>query len=229
MTNRTLLPPSATQLEKNLSQAMICDLPIHLRSLWDPKTCPFELLPYLAWQYSVDRWDENWPEQTKRKVIAEAFEIHKLKGTKEAIRRAVEPFGYLINIIEWWQNNKTPGTFAIEIGISDKGITDESYQELSRLIDDIKPVSRHLSGLSLQLVTSGNTAMGASSYDGNTLSIYPYITQTIHTTTKRHLGATIHCINTLNVYPYITATISTLSKRHSSVAIHFIDTMRIKP
>lgn len=229
MTNRTLLPPSATQLEKNLSQAMICDPPIHLRSLWDPKTCPFELLPYLAWQYSVDRWDKNWPEQTKRKVIAEAFEIHKLKGTKEAIRRAVEPFGYLINIIEWWQSNKTPGTFAIEIGISDKGITDESYQELSRIIDDVKPISRHLSGLSLQLVTSGSTPIGTSCYDGNTLNIYPYITETIHTTTKRHLGATIHCINTLNVYPYITDTISISYKPHLSVAIHFIDTMRIKP
>jgi phage tail P2-like protein len=201
MTNRTLLPPSATQLEKNLSQAMICDLPIHLRSLWDPKICPFELLPYLAWQYSVDRWDENWPERTKRKVIAEAFEIHKLKGTKEAIRRAVEPFGYLINVIEWWQNNKTPGTFVIEIGISDKGITDESYQELSRIIDDVKPLSRHLSGLSLQLVTSGSTTIGASCYDGNTLNIYPYITQAITTSSKCQFGATIHLIDTMRIKP----------------------------
>jgi phage tail P2-like protein len=201
MTNRTLLPPSATQLEKNLSQAMICDLPIHLRSLWDPKICPFELLPYLAWQYSVDRWDENWPERTKRKVIAEAFEIHKLKGTKEAIRRAVEPFGYLINVIEWWQNNKTPGTFAIEIGISDKGITDESYQELSRIIDDVKPVSRHLSGLSLQLVTSGSTTAGASCYDGNTLNIYPYITKTITTSSKGLIGAIINLIDTMSIQP----------------------------
>lgn len=201
MTNRTLLPPSATQLEKNLSQAMICDLPIHLRSLWDPKTCPFELLPYLAWQYSVDRWNENWSESTKRKVITEAFEIHKLKGTKEAIRRAVEPFGYLINVIEWWHNNKTPGTFTIEIGISDKGITDESYQELSRIIDDVKPVSRHLSGLSLQLVTSGSTKIGASCYDGNTLNIYPYITQTITTSSKCQFGATIHLIDTMRIKP----------------------------
>ncbi|KFA59046.1 Phage tail fiber [Gilliamella apicola] len=200
MTNRTLLPPSATQFEKNLSQAMICDLPIHLRSLWDPKTCPFELLPYLAWQYSVDRWDEKWPEQTKRKVIAEAFEIHKLKGTKEAIRRAVEPFGYLINVIEWWQNNKTPGTFAIEIGIS-KGITDESYQELSRIIDDVKPVSRHLSGLSLQLVTIGGTTVGASCYDGNTLNIYPYITKTITTSSKGLIGAIINLIDTMSIQP----------------------------
>ena len=171
MANKTLLPPTATKLEKNLSQAMACEPPMPLRSLWDPQTCPYELLPYLAWQYSVDRWDEKWSEQIKRKVIAEAFEIHKLKGTKDAIRRAVEPFGYLIKIIEWWQNNQTPGSFALEIGVLDTGITEESYNELSRIIDDVKPVSRQLSNLAIQLVSKGSLTIGASSYDGNTLDI----------------------------------------------------------
>ncbi|OCG12782.1 phage tail protein I [Gilliamella sp. wkB292] len=201
MANKTLLPPSATRLEKNLSQAMLCEPPIPLRSLWDPMTCPFELLPYLAWQYSVDRWDENWSEKTKRKVIAEAFEIHKLKGTKEAIRRAVEPFGYLISITEWWQNDQKPGTFALQIGVLDKGITADSYKELNRIIDDVKPVSRQLSSLSIQLVSKGEITVGASCYDGNILYIYPYVTETITTTSERQLGAIIHLIDTMSIKP----------------------------
>ena len=201
MANKTLLPPTATKLEKNLSQAMACEPPMPLRSLWDPQTCPYELLPYLAWQYSVDRWDEKWSEQIKRKVIAEAFEIHKLKGTKEAIRRAVEPFGYLIKIIEWWQNNQTPGSFALEIGVLDTGITEESYNELSRIIDDVKPVSRQLSNLAIQLVSKGSLTIGASSYDGNTLDIYPYIAETVTTQSEGHLGATIHLIDTMSITP----------------------------
>ena len=201
MANKTLLPPTATKLEKNLSKAIVCEPPIPLRSLWDPQTCPYELLPYLAWQYSVDRWDENWSEEIKRKVIAEAFEIHKLKGTKEAIRRAVEPFGFLIKIIEWWQNNQTPGSFGLEIGVLDKGITEESYNELSRIIDDVKPVSRQLTRLAIQLVSKGSLTMGASSYDGNTLDIYPYIAETIPTQSESHLGATIHLIDTMSITP----------------------------
>ena len=201
MANKTLLPPSATKLEKNLSQAMLCEPPIPLRSLWDPMACPFELLPYLAWQYSVDRWDETWPEKTKRKVIAEAFEIHKLKGTKEAIRRAVEPFGYLISITEWWQNNQKPGTFALQIGVLDKGITADSYKELNRIIDDVKPVSRQLSSLSIQLVSKGEITVGASCYDGNILYIYPYVTETITTTSERQVGAIIHLIDTMSIKP----------------------------
>jgi phage tail protein, P2 protein I family len=201
MVNKTLLPPTATKLEKNLSQAMTCEPPIPLRSLWDPQTCPNELLPYLAWQYSVDRWDEKWSEQIKRKVIAEAFEIHKLKGTKEAIRRAIEPFGYLIKTTEWWQNNQTPGTFALEIGVLDTGITEESYNELSRIIDDVKPVSRQLSNLAIQLVSKGSLPIGASSYDGNTLEIYPYIAETVTTQSESHFGATIHLIDTMSITP----------------------------
>lgn len=227
MTNKTLLPPSSTKLEKKLSQAITCDLPIQLRSLWDPQTCPYDLLPYLAWQYSVDYWDENWSEQTKRQVITEAFEIHQHKGTKEAIRRAVSSFGYLIDLVEWWQNDKTPGTFSLEIGVLDKGITDESYNELVRIIEDVKPLSRHLSGLSLYLVTTGNTTIGACNYDGDILDIYPYVNETITTETPRQFGVAIHLINTLSIYPYLVKTISISSNRHLGVTIHSIDTMRI--
>ncbi|MBI0030591.1 MULTISPECIES: phage tail protein I [Gilliamella] len=201
MANKTLLPPTATKLEKNLSQAIACEPPIPLRSLWDPQTCPYELLPYLAWQYSVDRWDEEWSEQIKRKVIAEAFEIHKLKGTKEAIRRAVEPFGFLIKISEWWQNNQTPGSFTLEIGVSDTGITEEYYNELSRIIDDVKPVSRQLSNLAIQLVSKGSLTIGVSGYDGNTLAIYPYIAEKVITQSESHFGATIHLIDTMSIIP----------------------------
>ncbi len=201
MANKTLLPPTATKLEKNLSQAIACELPIPLRSLWDPQTCAYELLPYLAWQYSVDRWDEEWSEQIKRKVIAEAFEIHKLKGTKEAIRRAVEPFGFLIKISEWWQNNQTPGSFSLEIGVSDTGITEEYYNELSRIIDDVKPISRQLSNLAIQLVSKGSLTIGVSSYDGNTLAIYPYIAEKVTTQSESHFGATIHLIDTMSITP----------------------------
>ena len=201
MANKTLLPPTATKLEKNLSQAIACEPPIPLRSLWDPQTCPYELLPYLAWQYSVDRWDEEWSEQIKRKVIAEAFEIHKLKGTKEAIRRAVEPFGFLIKISEWWQNNQTPGSFTLEIGVSDTGITEEYYNELSRIIDDVKPISRQLSNLAIQLVSKGSLTIGVSSYDGNTLAIYPYIAEKVTTQSESHFGATIHLIDTMSITP----------------------------
>ena len=124
----SLLPPSTTRTERNLAatgeQAM--QLPIPFRSLWSPWTCPAHLLPYLAASWSVDRWDDKWPEATKRQVIANSYFVHSRKGTIGAIRRVVEPLGYLIRVLEWWQETPqaTPGTFKLDIGVLETGITE---------------------------------------------------------------------------------------------------------
>lgn len=56
----------------------------------------------------MDRWDEGWAESVKRQVVSDAFYIHQHKGTISAIRRVVEPFGFLIRVIEWWKNGEAP-------------------------------------------------------------------------------------------------------------------------
>lgn len=147
----SLLPPGSSPLERRLAQTCsgISDLQVSLRDLWNPATCPIRFLPYLAWAFSVDRWDESWTENVKRRVVQDAFYIHQHKGTISAVRRVVEPFGFLIRIIEWWQTGETPGTFRLDIGVQDHGITEDTYLELERLISDAKPCSRHMTGMSI--------------------------------------------------------------------------------
>jgi len=151
--NERLLPSGSTQLEIAAAQALsqIGNINVPLRKLWDPDSCPLELLPYLAWAFSVDRWDENWTEQAKRSAVSAAWFVHKHKGTIGALRRVVEPLGYLIRVTEWWQTRDAPGTFRLDVGVLETGITEEMYQELERLITDAKPCSRHLIGLSINL------------------------------------------------------------------------------
>ena len=48
-----------------------------IRRAKDPRTCPAHLLNFLAFERSVDIWDENWPEEKKRQVIADAPEDHR--------------------------------------------------------------------------------------------------------------------------------------------------------
>lgn len=99
----SLLPLNSTQLERAVEYATdeVTDVP--LRTLYNPDTCPAHLLHQLAWAWSVDRWDDSWSEAVKRSVIRSAFFVHAYKGTIGALRRVVEPFGYLIEINEWWQ------------------------------------------------------------------------------------------------------------------------------
>ena len=200
-----LLPPSSTDLERRTAAACAdaTALPVPLRDLWNPYTCPAALLPYLAWAFSVDRWDANWAEATKRAVIAGAWWVHKRKGTIGAIRRVVEPLGYLIEVVEWFEEvpEATPGTFRLRIGVLDTGITDEMYLELERLIDDAKPLTRHMTGLAISLESRGTVRMGAAAYLGDELTVYPFEPGDIEIHGTAPLGGADHTIDTMSVYP----------------------------
>ena len=103
MSELSLLPINASDLERQAAHALtqIQRVPIPLRQLWNPDTCPTELLPYLAWSLSVDRWDSKWTEAAKRTAIRSSHYIHSRKGTIGALRRVVEPLGYLIEVMKW--------------------------------------------------------------------------------------------------------------------------------
>lgn len=175
MSEPSLLPPSASDFMRCVERgtARLSALPVSLNQLWDPDTCPVALLPYLAWALSVDRWDRDWTEETKRQVIRDAWAIHRHKGTISAIRRVVEPFGYVINVTEWWETGDPRGTFRLDIGVLDVGITEEMYTEMERLIADARPVSRHLVGLNIMQDIQGYLYTGGVVYDGDVITIYP--------------------------------------------------------
>ena len=179
------MPPSGGHRAKPRSKNVVC------------------LLPYLAWALSVDRWDERWTEHAKRAVIKASFFVHQHKGTIGALRHAVEPLGYLIQVDEWWQH--TPpgprGTFSLHIGILDSGMSDAMHQELDRLIDDVKPLSRHLAGLAIHLSTDGACRVASAAYLGDILTVYPYTATelTVHSHTR--VASATHFIDTLSIYP----------------------------
>lgn len=199
-----LLPGNATELERLAAQALaqIERVPVPLRDLWNPDVCPVALLPYLAWAFSVDRWSQSWPESAKRNSIKAAYFIHSRKGTIGALRRVVEPLGYLIEVREWWEELPlgVPGTFRLLIGVLDTGITEAMYQELIWLIDDAKPLSRHLIELAISLESTGTVFIGACVYEGDELSVYPPTQRDIDVSGAVRIGGREHHIDTMDIY-----------------------------
>ncbi|MEG3080833.1 phage tail protein I [Halomonas sp. 5021] len=201
---RPLLPANSTPLERAAAQALaeIQDVPVPLRQLWNPYDCPAHLLPYLAWALSVDRWDPAWTTATKRDVVSASWAVHKRKGTISALRRVVEPLGYLLEVVQWWETEPAGqrGTFSLRIGVLDNGITDAMYQELERLIDDAKPLTRHITGLDITLSTRVTSHVGVAMFDGDTLEVLPWQTPDLHVQclTTHALTPLFH--DTLDVY-----------------------------
>lgn len=201
---KSLLPHNSTQLERAIEAASTDRTLIPLRSLYNPATCPVHLLPHLAWAWSVDRWDDRWTEAAKRNAVRASFYIHSRKGTIGALRRVVEPLGYLLEVIEWWQTvpEGPPATFALRVGVLDTGITEEMFGELERLIDDAKPVSRHLTGLDITLETRLDAYTGFAVYDGEEIDVYPWANPDIDVVIQGHTGVSEYTLDELDVYSH---------------------------
>ncbi len=174
-----LLPHNATALERLAAEALaqIERAPIPLRQLWNPSTCPVALLPYLAWAFSVDRWDSTWPERVKRQVIRDAYLVHSHKGTLSALRRVVRahrladrhPRVVAANPCRRARHlRKSPSTSATTVS------TKRPCSSLERLLDDVRPVSRHLTRLDLRITPDILARHGLATIDGDTLQISPW-------------------------------------------------------
>lgn len=93
----SLLPHSSTQLERDLEQiGMFANdvVDLDLTIIHDPYRCPLSLFNWLAWTRHVDNYDDAWPEQKKRDVIAGAPAVHLTKGTVFSIREVIRFAGY---------------------------------------------------------------------------------------------------------------------------------------
>ena len=147
---RSLLPPNTTPQERALeaATARISTVPIPLRTLNNPTTCPIDLLPWLAWQLSVDSWKPYWSEEVRRARVRGAMAIHRQKGTAKSVKDVVAAFGGAILLKEWWQKSPKgePHTFDLMMTLSGAGgntataaFVDDVIAEVNRT----KPVRSH--------------------------------------------------------------------------------------
>lgn len=177
MITSPLLPVGATALEKRAAEVLqqAVENPILIADLINPDRCPESFLPYLAWAYSVDKWDEAWTEEVKRLAIKQSYFIHQHKGTIAAVKRVIEPIGYLIDLKEWFNTKPQgkPGSFSLTVEVPESGLNEQTYNELVRLINDVKPVSRHLTNLAIAISPTGLLHHQIGQQIGEIMTIYP--------------------------------------------------------
>lgn len=150
------------------------DAPIS--TLWNVDTCPVDVLPWLAWTFSVELWDHNWPEGTKRAVLRSAIAVHRHKGTKQSILDALAGIGFDASIAEWFETGAAPHTFALTafargpVDGPEASLDAARYQAL-QVVEHTKPVRAHLSAFRLgytqrQRLTVAQSAVAAVRLSG---------------------------------------------------------------
>lgn len=142
-----LMPPNASALERRVAELAkrIDQIPTPIRDIWDPDTCPLELLPWLAWAFSVDAWKDYWSESTKRQVIKRAVSIARQKGTRRSVEDVVKAFGANLVMREWWETTPkgVPHTFQIVINYGGTTVSEAMQNDVLEEIHRVKPARSH--------------------------------------------------------------------------------------
>jgi phage tail P2-like protein len=141
----SLLPPNSTQLERDLETVFdrATKLPVVIRDLWNPDTCPAALIPWLAWSLNVETWDSDWPENLKRQRLRDIVEIKRRKGTVKSVRDVVASFGGVAALKEWHQQSPFGVPYSFQIAIdagAAGGVTEDVQQQIIEEVTRTKPV-----------------------------------------------------------------------------------------
>lgn len=173
-----LLPYNATDAERALANtiARISDVPVVVREVWNPDTCPSNVLPWLAWAFSVDDWDSNWTDEQKRNVIKQSVYSQRIKGTIGAVTRQLAALGYEIKILEWFQQEPegTPYTFQVYITANQYPLTQNDYRKILQVIDTNKNLRSHLDETQLIVRSEDKTTVGIVCGTGNEINLTNY-------------------------------------------------------
>lgn len=145
-----LLPPNSTPIERavdGVAASRLDALAQRVLRRWNPWTCPPKWLGILAWSVSVDSWRQEWPEATKRAVIAASPMVHRLKGTVAAVRTAAEAVAgrATVRIIEWFQpgGSGRPFTALIDVDVTN-GAPATLPRDIIDAVTGAKPLRTHV-------------------------------------------------------------------------------------
>lgn len=121
--------------------------------LYDVDNVPASLLPYLAEQFNVlgdAGWDVADTDDERRELIKEAIALHKLKGTRYSVRRALDLIGIVAIVVEWWERDPqgVPHTFSIALSLKDQpagapAIDAQLLARIQRVVSFWKPARSH--------------------------------------------------------------------------------------
>ena len=150
--DQSLLPINVSKLLKDLekSGSRLFALGAKNKDVFDIDKLAIDILPWLAWSFSVDSWNDDWSELVKRAMVKNSIAVHRIKGTKKALKHALEIIGVCAEIEEWWETEPRMAahSFNITAYLNDNFnhqliINLATQQKLINLINNVKPVRAH--------------------------------------------------------------------------------------
>jgi len=108
---------------------------------------PEEVLDWLAWQFHVEGYDLAKTVEEKRNLVKSAIELHRYKGTKYAVEKALSSLSLDGEVKEWFEYGGQPYRFKLYIKsvMSDP----ELWGKLILLVNEYKNERSWLDGVGI--------------------------------------------------------------------------------
>jgi P2-related tail formation protein len=136
----------------------------------------------LAEQFHVlgnEGWNLANSEQEKRQLIKDAIKLHKLKGTKAGVERALSTLNIEGKVSEWFEYGGDPFHFKIDIFLQNYAYNEKVFENLKKMIEEYKNVRSVLEEISVVLnVNSPMETPAANSGDILNYTVTNTITNT---------------------------------------------------
>lgn len=169
-----LLPPSVTSQERALAEtaARASSLPLPARNLWDPDTCPIELLPWLAWAFSLDDWDVTWTEAQQRAAVKASYGVHRHKGTIGSVKDALNALGLEVQVQEWFNQMPAgaPYTYKLLLEVNQYGVSLADLNNVMKVVENAKNLRSHMTTLDLTVASHSTVYVAAVALSGNDMA-----------------------------------------------------------
>lgn len=175
----SLLPPNTTKFERCLEASFerVSAVPTPARTFNDPMQAPNVVLPWLAWEKSVDVWNKNWSSDQKRKTIANSFYVHSHKGTVGALQSALDSIGFTVKVQEWFATvpRGAPYTFKLDITVDQVGVARSQYKELFAVVAITKNLRSHMVGQTLTVKSTNAVKVASALIAGNEFEFTQFV------------------------------------------------------
>lgn len=172
----SLLSPNSTKLMRDFEAAALRGLPVSINTIWNPQSCPANILPWLAWALHVtdsEGWSQAMTVQNKRDLLSASFMLHRRKGTAQSVKDALAAigFGSQSRLIEGGIPRIADGThfadgsltarhaswaeYSIEADLGETtGLSASVIDSIRASCAEYAPVSRHLGDVTFNINTS---------------------------------------------------------------------------
>lgn len=123
--------------------ALVERLPAYLRpgpGEPDAARAPSEFVPWLARWVAVALRDE-WDDETRRRVVAEAMQLYRLRGTRDGLRRMIGVYVGLRESVQIHEFTAAPHFFQVEVTLPtrDPQALARTDRSVRAIIDQEKP------------------------------------------------------------------------------------------